>query len=84
MIVETGHFALVLAFVVAIIAALAALALAGPGSLMAALGVALAAWLATAVAVEWAERVRLFRAPLGESAQRALRLPRSAARMVWR
>mgnify|MGYP001239119035 CR=1 FL=1 len=48
----------------------------GPG--LAALGTGLAGWLAAAVVVEWATRVRLFRVPLGESVRRAIHLPRAA------
>jgi cytochrome c-type biogenesis protein CcmF len=67
-----------LAFATAATAAVATLWLAGSGSALAALGIALAAWLAAAVVVEWAERVRLFRTPLGDSLRRAVRLPRAA------
>jgi cytochrome c-type biogenesis protein CcmF len=38
----------------------------------------LAAWLMTGALVEWAERIRLFRAPLRDSIGRAANLPRSA------
>ena len=58
-------------------AGLAAIAAAG-GSPLAALGVVLAVWLAAATAWEWAERVRLGRTGLAESARRAARLPRAA------
>jgi len=44
----------------------------------AAIGFGLAVWLAVSVVTEWAERVRLFRIPLGQSIARALGLPRSA------
>ena len=60
------------------LAALAVLVLADRGGLLAALGIALAAWLAASVAVEWASRVRLLRAPLAESLGRARALPRAA------
>ena len=44
----------------------------------AALGMALAAWLAIAVVSEWADRIKLFRIPLSSSWSRAKGLPRSA------
>jgi len=42
------------------------------------IGLALAAWLAVAVVIEWADRIKLGRIPLGQSVSRALGLPRSA------
>ena len=42
------------------------------------LGMALAGWVAAGVVTELAERVRLFRVPLAESARRAIGLPRAA------
>jgi cytochrome c-type biogenesis protein CcmF len=48
----------------------------------AALGFGLAVWLAVAVVTEWAERVRLFRVPLGQSMSRAIGLPRAAYGMT--
>jgi cytochrome c-type biogenesis protein CcmF len=41
-------------------------------------GMGLAAWLMAGALVEWAERIRLFRAPLRDSIGRAANLPRSA------
>ena len=41
-------------------------------------GMGLAAWLFLGTLWEWGERIRLFRAPLGESLRRAARLPRAA------
>ena len=41
-------------------------------------GMGLAAWLFLGTLWEWAERIRLFRAPLGDSLRRAARLPRAA------
>jgi cytochrome c-type biogenesis protein CcmF len=52
------------------------------GPLWAAGGLGLAAWLFTGVLVDWAERVRLFRAPWSESVDRMMRLPRSAYGMA--
>ncbi len=64
------------AFAIAVVVVLGVLALSG-GPVLAALGLGLAAWLIAGSAVEFAERVRLFRASPAESWQRALRLPRS-------
>jgi cytochrome c-type biogenesis protein CcmF len=66
------------AFAAAALAALAVLVFASRGPTLAALGMALAAWLAASVLLEWAERVRLFHAPLPESLRRARALPRAA------
>jgi len=52
------------------------------GPILAVLGLGLAAWLGTAVLVELAERVRLFRIPLGQSLRRAAQLPRAAYGMT--
>ena len=52
------------------------------GPILAVLGLGLAAWLGTAVLVELAERVRLFRIPLGQSLRRAAHLPRAAYGMT--
>jgi len=67
-----------LAFAVSAAAALAAWHFTTGGPIGAVLGIALAAWLAVGTAVEWAERVKLFRAPLGESWRRLRHLPRAA------
>jgi len=48
----------------------------------AALGMALAAWLAVAVISEWADRIKLFRVPFASSWARATGLPRSAYGMT--
>ena len=48
------------------------------GPVLAALGMGLAAWLFFGTLVEWAERVKLFRVPFGDSWSRAVNLPRSA------
>ena len=56
----------------------AAVAASGGGPWGAVLGMALAGWVAAGVLTEVAERVRLFRVPLAESARRALGLPRAA------
>src|SRR5580692_6150084 len=52
-------------------------------SVGAACGLALAAWLLVSVFIEWAERIRLFSGPLGDSVRRALRLPRAAWGMTF-
>ena len=41
-------------------------------------GLSLAVWLAVSVLVEWADRIKLFRIPFGQSASRAAGLPRAA------
>ena len=53
------------------------------GPVLAVLGLGLAAWLFTAVLSELAERIRLFRVPLGDSLRRAIHLPRSAYGMTF-
>ena len=52
----------------------------GPVLAVAALG--LAAWLFVGTLVEWADRVKLFRAPLADSWSRARNLPRAAHGMT--
>jgi cytochrome c-type biogenesis protein CcmF len=71
------------AFVAVAAAAVAVLALEGVHAIWPALGMALAAWLFTGTVVEFAERVRLFREPLGASFRRAFRLPRAAWGMTF-
>ena len=53
------------------------------GPILAVLGFGLAAWTGAAVVVEWAERVRLFRAPAADSLRRAIHLPRAAYGMSF-
>ncbi len=62
----------------AALAALAILIMRSDGPWLAAAGMALGVWLMTGVAVEMAQRVKLFRAPLRHSWRRAKSLPRSA------
>ena len=57
---------------------LAALYVTGGGPVLAVLGLGLAAWTFLAAAVEWTERLKLLRAPLGESWRRARALPRAS------
>ena len=71
------------AYVVAGIALLIAFYVTHGGPVLAVLGLGLAAWLATAVLVEFAERVRLFRGPLQDSWRRALHLPRATYGMTF-
>ncbi len=72
-----------LAFAATVVVAVATLAIAGVRSLGPACGLALAAWLFAGTAVEMAERLRLFREPLGDTLRRAVRLPRSAWGMTF-
>jgi cytochrome c-type biogenesis protein CcmF len=52
------------------------------GPVLAVLGFALAAWVGVGALVEWAERVRLFRARFGHSLRRAINLPRASYGMT--
>ena len=70
-----------LAFAAAVLAALGAVALEG-GPVLAVLAMGLAAWLFAGTLAEWADRIKLFRAPLGDSLRRARGLPRSAHGMT--
>jgi cytochrome c-type biogenesis protein CcmF len=65
-----------------LLAALVAVYLHRGGPLFAWLGMALAAWLFAGALTEWAGRIKLFRAPIGESWRRARGLPRSAYGMT--
>jgi len=73
-----------LAFVAAVVVAIGGWLIAGGSAkpLLAAGGFGLAAWLFVGSLLEWGERVRLFRAPLGETLRRAVHLPRSAYGMT--
>jgi cytochrome c-type biogenesis protein CcmF len=53
------------------------------GPVLAVLGLGLAAWLFAAVLTELADRVRLFRVPLGDSVRRAMALPRATYGMTF-
>jgi cytochrome c-type biogenesis protein CcmF len=70
------------AFAAVIVVVLAGLYLTRGGPVLAVFGFALAAWVACGALTEWAERVRLFRVAPGESARRAIRLPRAAYGMT--
>jgi cytochrome c-type biogenesis protein CcmF len=67
-----------LVFVVTVVACLATLALTNWTDFLATLGFGLAAWLLAGTLFDLAERIRLFRAPIGQSLRRATGLPRSA------
>jgi cytochrome c-type biogenesis protein CcmF len=64
------------AFTVAVAIATAYLTYGGP--ILSVVGMGLAAWLFAGVAIEWAERVKLFRAPFAETRRRAANLTRAA------
>jgi len=70
------------AFAAALVVVIAGLYVTSGGPVLAILGFGLAAWVACGVIAEWAERVRLFRAAPGESARRAIHLPRAAYGMT--
>src|ERR1700759_1343178 len=69
------------AFFAALAVALVGLYLAGFKPILALLGLALAAWVGVGVIVEWAERVKLFRAGVAETWRRARHLPRASYAM---
>jgi cytochrome c-type biogenesis protein CcmF len=70
------------AFAAAVAVTAAAFALTWGGPVMAPLAMGLAAWLFVGTAVEFAERIQLFRAPLAEALRRARRLPRATYGMT--
>ena len=70
------------AFAAALLVALIGLYLAGFKPILALLGLALAAWVGTGAIVEWAERVKLFRAGAVETWRRARYLPRASYAMT--
>src|SRR5580704_734558 len=70
------------AFAAAVVVALVGLYVSGGGPVLAVLGLALAAWMGLGALVEWAERVRLFRAGAGETWRRARHLPRATHGMT--
>jgi cytochrome c-type biogenesis protein CcmF len=65
-----------------VFAALGVAYAANGGPVLAVLAMGLAAWLFAGALVEWAERVKLFRAPLRDSLARAVGLPRAAHGMT--
>src|SRR3984893_12340900 len=71
------------AFAAAVVVALVGLYVSGGGPVLAVLGLALAAWMGLGALVEWAERVRLFRAGAGETWRRRRRQSWAAPAMTW-
>jgi cytochrome c-type biogenesis protein CcmF len=71
-----------LALIAAVIVVALSLWLDSTRDLLAAMGMALAAWLFAGSAVELTERIKLGRAPLGDSLRRAAGLPRAAYGMT--
>jgi cytochrome c-type biogenesis protein CcmF len=71
------------AFAFAIAVMLVAFYITYGGPVLAVLGLGLAGWAGMGAAVEWAERVRLFRVPLGDSWRRAVHLPRASYGMTF-
>ncbi len=70
------------ALAAAVVTVLAVFYATSGGPVLAILGLGLAAWVGMATMVELAERLRLFRIPLGDSLRRAAQLPRSAYGMT--
>ena len=73
---------LTLAFAAAALIALATFWLKTGGPVGAVFGMALAAWIIVGTAVEFAERIKLLRAPPGDSWRRARAMPRAAYGMT--
>ena len=71
-----------LAAVAAVVVAAITWYLESGGPLLAVAAMGLAAWLFFGALVEWSDRVKLLRAPLGESWRRARNLPRAAHGMT--
>ena len=67
-----------IAFLATFAAAAATWAIVTGGPFMGVVGMALAVWLFTSTMMELAERIKLFRIPVGESLQRLLRQPRAS------
>ncbi|MBU0796319.1 MAG: heme lyase CcmF/NrfE family subunit [Alphaproteobacteria bacterium] len=63
---------------VTVAAALGTFFFATKAPVLSAFGIGLGAWLMMGVLVDWAERARLFRVPLGDALRRARGLPRAA------
>jgi cytochrome c-type biogenesis protein CcmF len=70
------------AFGFALLVCLGAFYATSGGPVLAVLGLGLAGWVAMGVLVEWADRVRLFRVRLRDSARRAVNLPRASYGMT--
>ncbi len=67
-----------LAVIATIGAAIAVWVFASDGPVMGVVGIVMAVWLGTGTLVELAERIRLFREPLGSSLSRLVRTPRAS------
>jgi cytochrome c-type biogenesis protein CcmF len=72
-----------IAFAAAICVIFVGIVINSGGHVLAWLGLGLATWTFAATGIELAERLRLFRIPLGESVRRAFNLPRSAYGMTF-
>ncbi len=70
------------AFAAVVVVVLVALYVTHGGPVLAVLGFGLAAWVAAGTLVEWSERVRLLRVPVGETWRRARHLPRASYGMT--
>jgi cytochrome c-type biogenesis protein CcmF len=70
------------AFAAALVVVLGGLYVTSGGPVLAVLGLGLAAWTFMGALSEWADRLKLFRAPAGASWQRARNLPRAAHGMT--
>jgi len=70
------------AFAVALVVIAGCLVVTQGTHVLSLLGIALAVWVFAGAAVEWAERVRLFRGAFADSLTRALHLPRAAYGMT--
>jgi cytochrome c-type biogenesis protein CcmF len=70
------------AFAVALLVVAGGLVVTQGARVLSVCGIALAAWVFTGAAVEWADRVRLFRGGIDESWRRAINLPRAAYGMT--
>src|SRR3954469_508137 len=66
------------AYIAAAVVLLIAFYVTNGGPVLAVLGLGLAAWLAVSVLTELADRLKLFRASIADSARRAINLPRAA------
>ncbi len=77
-----GFARLKAAFAISVAGTLGALWLVDWRQALAALGIGLGIWVILAAAIEWAERILLFRVPLLQSLRRAAGLPRAAHGMT--
>ena len=68
--------------VLTVIAMLATAYLVEGGPVLAVAAIGFAVWLFAGALIEWGERIKLFRAPLGDSFKRMIKLPRAAHGMT--